>query len=75
MRVRLAPFDRVHFECATEVLCARCQEVLDRHQPDDEQPDRLLGTCPQCSAWYLIDARTRVMYVLPDMGEFSRNGD
>jgi hypothetical protein len=73
MRANLASFDRIRYECAAEVLCARCHDVLDRHQPDDELPDRLLGTCPCCSSWYLIDASACVMYLLPDVG--SPRGD
>lgn len=67
MKSRLALFDRIRFECDDEVLCACCQGVLDRHQPDDERPERLLGTCPRCSSWFLIDAAARVMYLLPDL--------
>ena len=75
MRSRLAPIDWIRYECVDEMLCARCQEVLDRHQPDEEQPDRLLGTCPHCSSWFLIDAASCVMYLLPDIGDHSGKGD
>lgn len=68
MKSRLASFDYVRFENADEVLCIRCQGVLDRHQPDDEQPDRLLGTCPSCSSWFLIDVRSNRMCLLPEIG-------
>ena len=67
MRTPLALFERIRFECSTEVLCARCQSPLDRHQPDIERPDRLLGTCCECRAWYLIDDRVHVMFALPDV--------
>lgn len=67
MRTPLIPFERVRFECAAEVLCAHCQEVLDQHQPDSERPERLLGTCSDCGAWYLIDGCAGVMYRLPDL--------
>jgi hypothetical protein len=69
MRTPLAALERVRFECPSEVLCTCCHVVLDRHQPDDERPDRLLGTCPGCGAWFLIDAEACVMYGLPDVTE------
>ena len=65
MRAPLAPFERIGIEVASEVVCVRCQSTLERHQPDEEQPDRLLGTCPGCGAWYLIDLVTAVMIALP----------
>lgn len=66
MKTPLAPFEQIRFELASEVLCARCQAVLARHQPDDEQPDRLLGTCDGCGAWFLLDLVKSVMITLPD---------
>jgi hypothetical protein len=66
MKSPLAAFERVRFEVASEVLCSRCHSVLDRHQPDETQPDRLLGTCDGCGAWYLLDLVTSVMIALPD---------
>jgi hypothetical protein len=51
------------------VECAGCQDFLMIHQPDDRLPDRLLGTCPSCSTWYLIDAAAAVMIRLPGEGE------
>lgn len=65
MRTQLAPFERIRFELATEVLCARCQSALERHQPDAEQPDRLLGTCGACGSWFLLDLAASVMIALP----------
>jgi hypothetical protein len=67
MTTPLASFECVRFECSDEVLCANCQTPLDRHQPDIEQPDRLLGTCCECRCWYLIDDCAHVMYSLPDL--------
>jgi hypothetical protein len=64
-RAPRAAFEPVRFEDPVEVLCACCQEPLERHQPDPGQPDRQLGTCTQCPAWFLIDARKGVMYLLP----------
>ncbi|MCA1685243.1 MAG: hypothetical protein LC745_04540, partial [Planctomycetia bacterium] len=65
MRTALAPFERIHFELATEILCARCHAPLERHQPDEEQPERLLGTCGGCGTWYLVDLASSVMIALP----------
>ena len=67
MRRPLATFAPVRFEDPAEVLCTHCHEPLDRHQPDQDQPDRQLGVCPECSAWFLIDGRRCVMHALPDV--------
>jgi hypothetical protein len=72
MKTTLAPFERVRFEVAAEILCAECQCPLDRHQPDPEQPDRLLGTCEDCGTWYLIDGELCVMIALPDARSLRR---
>jgi hypothetical protein len=45
-----------------ELDCLECGTELDVHQPDLEQPDRLLGTCEACGAWYLLTC-------LPAQGE------
>lgn len=68
MKAPLAALERVRFEVADEVLCARCHRVLERHQPDEEQPDRLLGTCAGCGAWFLLDLVNSVMIALPATG-------
>ncbi len=34
--------------------CPECQTRIDRHQPDENQPGLLLGTCLLCSRWYLL---------------------
>jgi hypothetical protein len=64
-RAPLVPFERIGIELTSEVVCVRCPSTLERHQPDGDRPDRLLGTCPGCGAWYLIDLATAVMIVLP----------
>lgn len=66
MRTPLTGFERIRFEVASEVLCTRCHEPLERHQPDEERPDRLLGTCRGCGAWYLLLLDREVMITLPD---------
>jgi len=36
------------------IACPECQEPLDRHQPDENQPTLLLGICLVCSKWFLL---------------------
>jgi hypothetical protein len=47
------------------IACPACDSSLDLHQPDPFQPDRLLGTCPSCRAWCVLDADAAVVTVLP----------
>ncbi len=35
--------------------CPDCGNPLDLHQPDPFSPDRILGVCPNCGRWVLID--------------------
>jgi hypothetical protein len=35
--------------------CPQCDLSLELHQPDFENPSRLLGICSHCRAWYIID--------------------
>jgi hypothetical protein len=46
--------------------CPSCDDLLAVHQPDVELPDRLLGVCAECRAWFLIDSAVGVMARLPD---------
>jgi hypothetical protein len=39
-----------------DVKCTVCKGLMDTHQPDPNQPERILGTCPGCGTWYLIDS-------------------
>jgi hypothetical protein len=68
MRAPAILFDRVQFGSTFELVCVGCHGPLERHQPDLDRPDRLLGTCPDpdCGAWYLIDTEAHVMYTLPE---------
>ncbi len=34
--------------------CPDCQVPLNLHQPDEEQPAQLLGTCDCCSKWFFL---------------------
>jgi len=50
--------------------CPNCQVPLDLHQPDEEQPSQLLGTCDDCSRWYFLvesekDWQGTVLFELP----------
>jgi hypothetical protein len=47
------------------VECPSCRDLLTVHQPDVEGPDRLLGVCPACHDWFLIDASVEVIARLP----------
>ena len=49
-----------------DLECSRCESALHIHQPDEQLVDRLIGTCPDCHAWYLIDAEKGIMALLPD---------
>jgi hypothetical protein len=37
--------------------CRACKRPLNVHQPDEERPSHLLGTCAECGSWYLIEIR------------------
>jgi hypothetical protein len=47
--------------------CAECHAPIDLHQPDQNQPATLLGTCLECSRWFLVlemeDACRRTLLV------------
>ncbi len=48
------------------VPCASCHGFLVLHQPDEDLPHRLLGTCRECRTWFLVDGDTELMVKLPD---------
>jgi hypothetical protein len=39
---------------AHSLCCPDCQIPLNLHQPDEEQPAQLLGTCDDCSRWFFL---------------------
>ena len=39
-----------------EADCLSCSEILSLHQPDPNRPEDLLGVCPCCQDWYLLQA-------------------
>ena len=38
----------------TPLCCPDCQVPLDLHQPDQDEPTQLLGTCCCCSKWFFV---------------------
>ena len=51
-------------ESLGEIRCPKCGDYLTLHQPDQNLPHRMLGTC-DCRAWYGIDTDQGVMIPLP----------
>jgi len=39
---------------AHSLCCPDCQIPLDLHQPDEDEPAQLLGTCDGCSKWFFL---------------------
>lgn len=59
-----------------ELPCMGCGATLEVHQPDQEHPDRILGTCERCQGWVVADFQPEsdegVMIFLPG-GDFLRD--
>jgi hypothetical protein len=36
------------------LCCTTCRVPLNLHQPDEETPSQLLGTCDCCSRWFFL---------------------
>jgi hypothetical protein len=36
------------------LCCTSCRVPLNLHQPDEERPSQLLGTCDACSRWFFV---------------------
>jgi hypothetical protein len=53
---------------ASGIECPGCDDLLVIHQPDEQSPDHLLGTCRECGAWFLIDEAGELMLRLPAVG-------
>jgi hypothetical protein len=54
------------------LACPECRDALDLHQPDENQPAHLLGTCASCGNWYFLveleaDWRRAVLFDLPSV--------
>lgn len=56
--------------------CQKCRCELDVHQPEEDRPDQLLGTCPACHAWHLVevapDGAEAVVLAIPGLDEVRR---
>jgi hypothetical protein len=48
------------------VICPDCRGHVVMYQPDERRPDRLLGACGSCSAWFLMAPAAAAMVRLPD---------
>jgi hypothetical protein len=48
--------------------CPNCGVPLAIHQPEEQSPDRLLGTCEDCHSWFLLDLVGQTMVQLPEVG-------
>lgn len=53
-------------EDSARIHCPSCARTLSLHQPDERLPDRLLGTCRSCLAWFLVDGDGAITFHLPD---------
>jgi hypothetical protein len=36
------------------LCCPDCEAPMDLHQPDENEPTKLLGACLDCSKWFLV---------------------
>ena len=61
IRLTSSPFD------CLMIPCPSCDDRLVIHQPDEQSPDRLLGTCEGCRDWFLLDEAGEVMVRLPNL--------
>ncbi len=63
-----------HSDLLAGIRCLACQRLLEMHQPDVGFPERMLGICPACKSWYLMDLvqdePEAVMVTLPDGNYF-----
>jgi hypothetical protein len=62
-RCRSSPFGTIELVVRAQTVggpesasCPDCHEALELHQPDATDPDRLLGTCAECSKWFILVA-------------------
>jgi hypothetical protein len=53
--------------------CPVCEGVLAIHQPDEQSPERLLGTCMECRSWFLIDEAGALMLRLPEAADLDED--
>lgn len=66
LEVRTVPFGP---EGLSPSGCLQCNGPLTIHQPDADDPDRLMGSCDDCGAWYAFaisaDGAEAVAVILP----------
>ena len=62
----------------SQILCMSCATSLDLHQPNAGFPDRLLGICPECQRWHILDLMPdedeAVIVSVPEAGLFLKIG-
>jgi hypothetical protein len=59
---------------ANSLCCPECEVTLNLHQPDEDQPSQLLGTCDCCSRWFFLvenelDCDDMLLFELPNAEE------
>ncbi len=63
----------IAFHRLTKLNCRNCRSPLDLHQPNQNQPDQFLYTCPGCDCWFLVQAIAGESHAtvvqLPEMSE------
>jgi hypothetical protein len=47
------------------LVCPDCSNSLSLHQPEEDQPQYLLGICEECSKWsYIVETESRPGWVV-----------
>jgi hypothetical protein len=59
---------------SNSLCCPECEVSLNLHQPDEDQPSQLLGTCDCCSRWFFLvenelDCEDMLVFELPTAEE------
>jgi hypothetical protein len=65
----MVSMDFSHLRDCLRVECPKCSTPLVLDQPDIDAPDRLVGICCNCQAWYLLDGLAGLMAQLPDLSD------
>lgn len=67
--VVLVPISTLVSACLGEeptcISCVLCRAPLELHIPQVDKPERMLGTCVDCGAWYLLDHTVGSLALLP----------
>ncbi len=48
---------QIEAEHLFDLECQRCGSPMDLHQPDSNQPEQFLATCPECGLWLRVEAK------------------